>query len=179
MSVINSSNIIGSGTQNVVLETAGRVYIKVKDKYYELDFRNQNKRSSGTTIVNNTTKEESDLDMSDYVTKEDLASTLVDYVTKRSWADVKETQELLEESLLDGFTEHINPITLDTMQVIVGSAQLQFDFITSLTNDTTIPPHVYLDDIGRLVCPKGVIKHYTLDGPDAVQPNKELKQYCR
>lgn len=179
MSVINSSNIIGSGTQNVVLETAGRVYIKVKDKYYELDFRNQNKRSSGTTIVNNTTKEESDLDMSDYVTKEDLASTLVDYVTKRSWADVKETQKLLEESLLDGFTEHINPITLNTMQVIVGSAQLQFDFITNLTNDTTIPLHVYLDDIGRLVCPKGVIKHYTLDGPDAVQPNKELKQYCR
>lgn len=82
MSIINDSNKLGSGGQNLVLETAGKVYIKVKDRFYELDFRNQGK--GGTTIVNNNTEESPEVDLSEYVTKNDLVGTLDDYVTKRN-----------------------------------------------------------------------------------------------
>ena len=39
--IINNSYIIGIGTRNLVLNTLGRIYIKVKDRYYEFDFRKQ------------------------------------------------------------------------------------------------------------------------------------------
>lgn len=65
------------------------------------------------------------------------------------------------------------------MQLIVGSKQLQFEFIESITDGTPKSHTLYIDEIGRLVCPEGVIQHYTIDGPDAVQPEKSLKQYCR
>ena len=90
--------------------------------------------------------------------------------------------------MLDGFTESINPITIQTMQVVVGSDQLQFEFVNSFINDTITGygPNLYKNSI-EFVEPDGgiYIKHYTLDGPTDVRPedveNSEelLKQYCR
>ena len=40
MALVNNAETIGKGTKNLVLETAGHIYVKVNERYYELDFRN-------------------------------------------------------------------------------------------------------------------------------------------
>lgn len=43
MSIINNSHEIGVDTRNLVLKTRGSLYVKVGDRYYEIDFRNLGK----------------------------------------------------------------------------------------------------------------------------------------
>ena len=38
---INNADVLGEKNKNLVLETAGKVYIKVAERYYELHFRDQ------------------------------------------------------------------------------------------------------------------------------------------
>lgn len=189
MSAQDNATTLGKSNQNLVLETAGRIYVKVQDRFYELDFRNQGRGSGDTKIeiINNSTSNQ-DIDMKGYVTKEFLKASLNSYVTKRSWNDVKETQSMLENAMLDGFTESINPITIQTMQVVVGSDQLQFEFVNDFTHAEEIAygPNIYKNSIEFNDPGNGIyIKHYTLDGPTEVRPedienSEQLKmQYCR
>ena len=90
-----------------------------------------------------------------------------------------QTKEALENAQLDGFTESITPITVNTMQMVVGTQNLQFDFINSLTDATVVPPSLYINESEQLVCPRGVIKHYTLFGPESVKPNTSIEYYAR
>lgn len=39
MSIINNSYIVGVNGRNLVLNTLGRLYVKVRDRYYEIDFK--------------------------------------------------------------------------------------------------------------------------------------------
>ena len=185
MSLINDAKSLGNGSQNLILETAGRIYVKVADRFYELNFRDQGSGKVEQNVTNNTTiKEEADL--SNYVTKKDLKASLAQYITKRDWQDVKQTQKMLEEALLEGFTDSINPITVQTMQMIVGSDQLQFEFIRNIQeNPYIVIPHNFGIEDGRLFCDPGIILHHTIDGPQAVQPGtnnstqSDTKYYCR
>ena len=100
---------------------------------------------------------------------------------------------MLEQALLDGFSDSINPITIQTMQVIVGSEQLQFEFISKDTqhpNGTTpylVTSHNFGIQDGRLFCDPGLVLHHTIDCPDAVRPGssagytnqQDTKYYCR
>ena len=188
MSAQDNATTLGKPNQNLVLETAGRIYVKVQDRFYELDFRNQGR--GGDTkieIINNNTADQ-DIDLKGYVTKEFLKASLNSYVTKRSWNDVKETQSMLENAMLDGFTESINPITIQTMQVVVGADQLQFEFVDSFIDDdiSGYGPTIHKNSIEFEDPGTGIyIKHYTLDGPTDVRPeslensDELLKQYCR
>ena len=95
---------------------------------------------------------------------------------------------MLEEANLQGFTESIQPITVQTMQIVVGADPLQYDFYTDFTSDTlnsAYEPIVYRDSAEFDAT---FIKHYTLDGPDNVRPEIEsgttpsdcvLEDYCR
>lgn len=49
--------------------------------------------------------------------------------TKRRFRDAKETIEMLEDAMLDNFSHSINPITVQTMAMLVGDEALQFQFI--------------------------------------------------
>ena len=192
MSAQDNATTLGKPNQNLVLETAGRIYVKVQDRFYELDFRNQGRGAGDTKIeiVNNNTTNQ-DIDLKGYVTKEFLKASLNSYVTKRSWNDVKETQSMLENAMLDGFTESINPITIQTMQVIVGADQLQFEFVNDFEHavETAYGPTLGKNSINFEDPGTGIfIKHYTLDGPTDVRPEDpsdqqqlaQLKmQYCR
>ena len=60
------------------------------------------------------------------------AEEMVRY-SRRTWQDVKETQEHLKKDFADKFKESINPVTIETMQLIVGHEQLQFVFVDSKT----------------------------------------------
>lgn len=207
MSAQENSVKLGKENQNLVLETAGRIWVKVQDRFYELDFRNQGKGGTThvTNVVHNEVSEETEgPDMSKYVTKNFLKSTLSEYVTKRNWRDVVQTTNMLQNSLLEGFTEGISPITVNTMQVVVGSEQLQYDFIEGLKNvngqlvwDDTVKSGGFISENGEEILTTysvklkgGWIKHHTLDGPDTVRAlddpetvnnNREelMSQYCR
>ena len=175
MALINNGQVLGSGSTDLILNTRGKIYVRVGDVFYELDFKNKN---GNTNIVNNTIQNP-EQDLSPYVTKKYLKAALGEYVTKRNWEDVMQTKEALENAQLEGFTESITPITVNTMQMIVGTQNLQFDFINSLTDDTVAPPSLYINELGQLVCPRGVIKHYTLFGPESVKPETDIRYYAR
>ena len=191
MSAQDNAVTLGKPNENLVFETAGRIYVKVQDRFYELDFRNQGKGGDTKIEIVNNTSRQSDIDMKGYVTKEFLKASLNSYVTKRSGNDVKETQAMLENAMLDGFTESINPITIQTMQVVVGSDQLQFEFVNNFldAHETAYGPQIYKNSIEFTDPGNGIfIKHYTLDGPVDVRPEdpndqaqlEQLKmQYCR
>lgn len=177
MALINNSQILGSGSTDLILNTRGKIYVKVGDRFYELDFKNEGNKES--SITNNTIINNPEQDLSPYVTKKYLKAALGEYVTKRNWEDLMQTKDSIENAQLEGFTESITPITVNTMQMVVGTQNLQFDFITSLKDDTVISPGLYINEFGQLVCPKGVIKHYTLFGPQSVKKDIGIQYYAR
>lgn len=178
MALVNNAETIGKGTKNLVLETAGHIYVKVNERYYELDFRNSGEKLVGKSIIENVQTPE-EIDLSEYITNDDLKKALKKYVTAKSWEDVIDTQTALQNSLLN-FEEAIKPITVQTMQVVVGTEELQFDWIESFTNpNINVDPPLYIDEnpssnhYGNLVWNPGYIKHYTIDGPEKVQPDSD------
>ena len=185
MALVNNATTIGTGGQNLVLETAGRIYVKVNERYYELDFKNSgSEKLYGKPIVNEIVQPTEEVDLSDYITNDDLKKALKKYVTEKSWQDVMDTQSALQNSLLD-FEEAIKPITVQTMQVVVGSEELQFDWIYSFTqtkgpNNAFVDSPLYIDmdesseHYNQLVWNPGYIKHYTFDGPEIVRPEDSL-----
>lgn len=179
MALINDGQVLGTGSTDLILNTRGKIYVRVEDRFYELNFKGGGTgEGGGTTVVNNTTINP-EQDLNPYVTKKYLKAALGEYVTKRNWEDLMQTKDALENAQLDGFTESITPITVNTMQMIVGTQNLQFDFINSLTDDTVAPPSLYINESGQLVCPKGIIKHYTLFGPESVKPDTRIEYYAR
>ena len=52
--------------------------------------------------------------------------------SKRRWRDLKETAEMLE-SALTNYSSAINPVYVETMQLIAGDESLQFRFVTNKT----------------------------------------------
>jgi len=88
MSLINDAEKLGNSGRNLILETAGKIYIKVADRFYELNFKDK-ASSDHKTIINNTVFPEIELpeipeiDLSNYVTKKYLRSALNNYITVR------------------------------------------------------------------------------------------------
>lgn len=82
--------------------------------------------------------------------------------SKRQWRDARETMALLEESLLK-FSSGINPITVRTMQLLVGDESLQFRFVTNKTTPTQTSHNVTFDSGNKkLTAQAGIIQHMTL-----------------
>ena len=86
--------------------------------------------------------------------------------TRRRYRDVKETTDALREALDSfdvDFDESIKPITVQTMQAVVGDDSLQYWFTDSLTSDTEIdPPLVWNASAKRLECGLSYILHRTV-----------------
>lgn len=97
--------------------------------------------------------------------------------TKRRFRDVKETMEMLEDSLLDNFTNSINPLTVQTMMMLVGDESLQFRFVTSKTNLTAVSDGITYDNATKqLHIPHGFIQHMTL-GIDTISSSHSDSEY--
>ena len=184
MALVNNGEVIGKQNKDLILETAGRLYVKVHDRYYEIDFRNLGNMNEllGREVEQETISEKSEtkveqepINLDNYITSEDLKNSLKNYVTNRSWQDVVNTQSALQNAVLNNFTPSINPITVQTMQLTVGSEQLQYDVVNSLTDMTLAKQAIVVDDDGDGSDGEGIIftpcciKHYTLGSPDRVQ----------
>lgn len=83
--------------------------------------------------------------------------------TKRRFRDVRETMAMLEDSMLDNFTNSINPLTVQTMMMLVGDESLQFRFVASKTDLTAVNDGITYDNAAKqLRIPHGFIQHMTL-----------------
>lgn len=83
--------------------------------------------------------------------------------TKRRFRDAKETMRMLEDALLN-FSGAINPIAIQTMQLLVGDESLQFRFVFSKANPVQVSHNITYDAITRVLhVPSGLIQHMTLD----------------
>lgn len=61
--------------------------------------------------------------------------------TKRRFRDAKETMAMLEDAFLN-FSSSIDPITVRTMQLLVGDESLQFRFVNSKTNPAQVSHNI-------------------------------------
>lgn len=99
---------------------------------------------------------------SEEVLVEDYHRDAIQY-TKRRFRDARETISMLEEALLDNFTNSINPIAVQTMSMLVGDESLQFRFVKSLTNFTQVADTVVWDGTNKqLKIGASFIQHLTL-----------------
>ena len=97
--------------------------------------------------------------------------------TKRRFRDAKETMEMLEEAMLDNFTNSISPIAIQTMQMLVGDESLQFRFVSGKTNPVQVAHAVTYDaDTKQLSAEAGTIQHLTL-GISSLSPSHKAAEY--
>lgn len=82
--------------------------------------------------------------------------------TKRRFRDAKETMSMLEDAFLN-FSSSIDPITVRTMQLLVGDESLQFRFVSSKTNPAQVSHNITYNASTRILnAPAGIIQHLTL-----------------
>ena len=82
--------------------------------------------------------------------------------TKRYYRDAKETMEMIADSLLN-FSGAINPITVATMQMLVGDESLQFRFVNSKTDPVVVNHDISYNPSTKILnVPAGIIQHMTL-----------------
>lgn len=99
---------------------------------------------------------------SEGVVMEDLHRASIQF-TKRRFRDAKETISMLEDALLENFTNSINPIAVQTMSMLVGDESLQFRFVNSKTNPVQVAHSITYDiDAKQLSAEAGIIQHMTL-----------------
>lgn len=96
---------------------------------------------------------------------------------KRRYRDAQETMEMLQQSLLN-FSEGINPITVNTMQLIAGDPTLQFRFVGKKTDPVSVVKYniIYDPVTKKLHCPSGILQHMTL-GIDNITSNRSSDEY--
>lgn len=103
--------------------------------------------------------------------------------TKRQYQDAKETMDALAKAMIEGFSESISPITVQTMQLIAGSEALQFQFFTDRTCTVSVPrprPFTYDSQTKQFKAEACALKHMTR-GIDDIKPSvaRTVNEYLR
>ena len=99
--------------------------------------------------------------------------------TKRRFRDAKETISMLEEAMLDNFTQSIQPVAVETMSLLVGDESLQYVFTQSLNSNTIVDPNIRYDATEKkLTVSTCYIKHMTL-GITTIQDQRKDSDYKR
>ncbi|SFU36506.1 hypothetical protein SAMN05216364_100627 [Porphyromonadaceae bacterium KHP3R9] len=96
--------------------------------------------------------------------------------SKRQWRDAKETMSMLHEALLN-FSGSINPLTVQTMQLLVGDESLQFRFVNSKTNPQPVTHNVAFNTTTKvLTAAAGIIQHMTI-GVTSLKKSHAASEY--
>ena len=83
--------------------------------------------------------------------------------TRRRFRDAAATAEALQSALLDKFTKSISPITLKTMQLLVGDESLQWRFVRTPRSNETFTPRMAWESERLVFTIEGAtIQHQTL-----------------
>lgn len=165
-----NKTVLGTGTTDLVLDTRSKIYVKQGSRFYELDYKNLLSEVGCKDLIKKEVKIP-EVNLDDYATKEEVKQIRKETITKRDWQDVVATQKALENAMLEGFSESIKPITVQTMQLSVGQENLQFDYVE--VNDdgsVRVTSHPFSFGDNYLSYTDFTIKHHTLEGPDKVIP---------
>lgn len=97
--------------------------------------------------------------------------------TKRRFRDAQETITMLEGAL-NNFSESVNPISVQTMAMLVGDESLQFLFVTARDADTidTSFQVTYDATSKQLSVPHSFLRHMTL-GINTIKPSHSVSEY--
>lgn len=86
--------------------------------------------------------------------------------TKRRFRDAQETMKMIEQAMIEGYTNSISPIAAQMLQLLVGDESLQYRFVTSNTaaNPTVVTPVFAFDsDTGVFTVTGGYyLQHLTI-----------------
>lgn len=97
--------------------------------------------------------------------------------TKRRFRDAKETLSMLEQALIDNFTNSITPISVQTMAMLVGDESLQFRFVDSKETPNVVELNITYDNTKQQIhCPAAILQHLTM-GIDSISPSHEPSEY--
>ena len=97
--------------------------------------------------------------------------------TRRTFRDARETMEMIAAAKIGEFSAGINPITIQTMQMLVGDESLQFRYVTSKLNPQDAPAGItYNTTTHKLTCVANIIQHMTL-GIDTVSSSHQPSEY--
>lgn len=95
---------------------------------------------------------------------------------KRRFRDAQETMGMIQDSLLH-FSGAINPITVQTMFMLVGDESLQFQFVNNKTNPKKVTHSESYDKGAKIFsCAGGIIQHMTL-GIDSMASKHAPSEY--
>lgn len=132
---------------------------------YSPEIELSNKPISASFLANTVSK----VDSQEVVLEQKHSEAL--QFTKRRFRDAQQTSKMLEESLLD-FSSSVNPITVKTMQLLLGDETLQYQFVESQNNPVVVDHQaIYSDQTKKLTIPGGTLQHLTL-GVDLMAQNK-------
>lgn len=96
--------------------------------------------------------------------------------TKRRFRDAQESTTMLKSALLN-FSESINPVAINAMQILLGDESLQFIFVNNKSNPTQITHNiVYNAENKILTAPAGILKHMTL-GINSLSSSHKASDY--
>ena len=96
--------------------------------------------------------------------------------TKRRFRDAKETIDLLKKAQFH-FSDSINPITVETMSLLVGDVSLQFRFVESMLSQDTINHNIIWDnEEKKLKVDAGWLQHMTL-GIGSITKSHKPEEY--
>ncbi|MDR3267192.1 MAG: hypothetical protein LBT24_06465 [Tannerella sp.] len=98
--------------------------------------------------------------------------------TKRRFRDSQETLYMLQEAFINNFSESINPVTVQTMAMLIGDESLQFRFVNSMTEPIEeVANNVTYDTETKILhVPSGIIQHMTL-GIDSISSSHSIEDY--
>lgn len=96
--------------------------------------------------------------------------------TKRRFSDAQRTIQLLQDAI-SGFSDPINPISIMTMAILVGSESLQFRFVNSKTTPSVTSPSFVFDGATKtFAAPSGIIQHMSL-GINSIKKTHSADEY--
>lgn len=123
---------------------------------YSPEIELSNKPISASFLANTVSK----VDSQEVVLEQKHSEAL--QFTKRRFRDAQQTSKMLEESLLN-FSGAVNPITVNTMQLLVGDESLQFQFVDNKTDPKSVAHNVTYDvNTKKLKAPAAILQHMTL-----------------
>lgn len=94
--------------------------------------------------------------------------------TRRVWRDALQTMEMLRNGM-QGYSDSIQPVAVQTMQLLVGDESLQFRFVASRQHPTVVAPVSYNASLGRLEIASATLQHLTLGSREITGRRDETK----
>lgn len=129
---------------------------------------------SNTPVAGYVSSDLGKIDSNEVVAEEQYKEALK--FSKRRFRDAMETMGMLESAFLN-FSNSIDPITVRTMQILVGDESLQFRFVNSMVAPIQVTHSITYDAKTKvLYSSAGIVQHMTL-GISSVSSSHKIEEY--